>query len=447
MATVKAHAAPSKEFFVRMITKDIDLKDCILDLIDNCLDGARRNSTNAPDADRYAGFAARIEVTADRFKIEDNCGGISVNQAIDYAFHFGRRKDAPPGEHSIGLYGIGMKRAIFKMGNAISLRSSTGADSFSTEIDVEAWLAKPPLMGADGALYEDWDFDLDHAPPLAHPGTQIFIEELHAEVSRQFADPTFRNGLIRIVSRDYAQFIAKGFTITINGIPVAGFRFAVRQSEDIKPMRTQYVDETGVRVEIIAGMAAPPPEDLTPTERRSESDYYGWFVLCNDRVIVASDKGEQTGWGEGGGPQWHYQYNGFLGMVEFAADDPTLLPWRTTKRDVDDTNPTYRRALVRMREVARTWVKYTNDRRVDIERAKQAEARAAPRPIFALEHNEALKMPAPAAVQKVLYSSIQYTKPVGHIEKAKKLLKNQRMSNARLGELTFDYFIENEGDA
>lgn len=446
LAILKAHAAPTKEFFVRMITKDIDLEDCILDLIDNCLDGARRSSANAPDAKRYAGFAARIEVTLDRFKIEDNCGGISVDQAIDYAFHFGRRKDAPPGDHAIGLYGIGMKRAIFKIGNSISIRSSTVDDSFGTHIDVDAWLAKPPLKGADGALHEDWDFDLDDAPPLVHPGTQILIEGLYPEVSRQFADPTFRNGLIRIVSRDYAQFIAKGFSITINGIPVAGFRFAVREGEDIKPLRTQYVDETGVRVEIIAGMAAPPPEDLNPTERRSETDYYGWFVLCNDRVIVASDKGEQTGWGEGGGPQWHYQYNGFLGMVEFAADDPTLLPWRTTKRDVDDTNPAYRRALVRMREVARTWVKYTNDRRVNIERAKQAEARAVARPIFALERNEAMQMPKPAAAQKVLYSSIQYTKPVGQIEKAKSLLKGPRMSNGRMGELTFDYFIEHEGD-
>lgn len=447
MAILKAHAAPTKEFFVRMITKDIDLEDCILDLIDNCLDGARRSSASAPDATRYAGFAARIDVEPGCFKIEDNCGGIGVDQAIDYAFHFGRRKDAPPGDHAIGLYGIGMKRAIFKMGNAISIRSSTAKDSFCTDIDVDAWLSKPPLKGADGTLHEDWDFDLDEAPPLAHPGTQISITELHPEVSRQFADPTFRNGLIRIVSRDYAQFITKGFSITINGTSVAGFRFAVRESEEIKPLRTQYVDETGVRVEIIAGMAAPPPDDLNPMERRSETDYYGWFVLCNDRVIVASDKGEQTGWGEGGGPQWHYQYNGFLGIVEFAADDPTLLPWRTTKRDVDDTNPAYRRALVKMREAARAWVKYTNDRRVDIDRAKQAEAQAVARPIFSVERNDALRMPTPTVARKVLYSSIQYTKPVGEIERAKRLLKSPRMSNARLGEATFDYFVEHEGDA
>jgi len=429
-----------------MITKDIHLEDCILDLIDNCLDGARRSSRDAPEVARYANHAARIELTRQGFRIEDNCGGISVDQAIDYAFHFGRRREAPPGDHAIGLYGIGMKRAIFKMGNKISIRSSTDKDSFRTDIDVEAWLAKPPLERSDGTVQEDWDFDLDEAEPLAHPGTQISIEQLHEEVARQFDDPAFRNGLIRIVSRDYAQFIAKGFSISINGQPVPSFGFAVRESEDIRPMRQEYQDESGVQVEIIAGMAGLPPDDLGPTERRPESEYFGWFVVCNDRVIVASDKSVQTGWGDGIGPAWHFQYNGFLGIVEFSSEDPTLLPWRTTKRDVDDTNPTYRRALVKMRDAARVWVKYTNDRRVDIEHAKQTEARAPSRPLFEVRQNVAMKMPTPPGPRRVEYSSIQYSKPVSEIDKAKRLLKSSRMSNVRLGEATFDYFMEHEGD-
>lgn len=36
----KATAFPTKAFFVRMITRDISLEDCILDLIDNSVDGA-----------------------------------------------------------------------------------------------------------------------------------------------------------------------------------------------------------------------------------------------------------------------------------------------------------------------------------------------------------------------------------------------------------------------
>ena len=39
----KVGANPTKAFFVTMITRDITLEDCILDLIDNSVDGAWRS--------------------------------------------------------------------------------------------------------------------------------------------------------------------------------------------------------------------------------------------------------------------------------------------------------------------------------------------------------------------------------------------------------------------
>ncbi len=36
----KAKASPTKAFFVRMITRDIALEDCVLDLLDNSVDSA-----------------------------------------------------------------------------------------------------------------------------------------------------------------------------------------------------------------------------------------------------------------------------------------------------------------------------------------------------------------------------------------------------------------------
>ncbi len=37
-----AKGTPTKEFFVGMLTRDIELSDAILDLLDNCLDGVVR---------------------------------------------------------------------------------------------------------------------------------------------------------------------------------------------------------------------------------------------------------------------------------------------------------------------------------------------------------------------------------------------------------------------
>lgn len=45
--TKKIHTDPTKDFFVTMITRDILLRDCIFDLLDNSIDGARRTLSGA----------------------------------------------------------------------------------------------------------------------------------------------------------------------------------------------------------------------------------------------------------------------------------------------------------------------------------------------------------------------------------------------------------------
>lgn len=179
----KIDASPTKDFFVRMITRDITLEDCILNLLDNCIDGAgkdleRKGISHSEDS-LYEGYQAKIVVKENSFFIDDNCGGISLDEAIDYAFHFGRRPDAPKDtEFAIGLYGIGMKRAIFKLGNLINISSCTDNECFQVNIDVNHWLEHP----------KDWDFDLDEVENKESLGTSIKVTELKEAVSREFSD-------------------------------------------------------------------------------------------------------------------------------------------------------------------------------------------------------------------------------------------------------------------
>ena len=83
-----AIALPTKRFFVSMLTRDIDLTDAILDLVDNCLDGALRSAGSA--AVEYSKHSIEIEVSAAMFKISDDCGGIPRIIAKNYAFKMGR---------------------------------------------------------------------------------------------------------------------------------------------------------------------------------------------------------------------------------------------------------------------------------------------------------------------------------------------------------------------
>jgi hypothetical protein len=39
---LRINASPSKEFFIHMLTRDVQLTRAIIDLVDNCIDGAKR---------------------------------------------------------------------------------------------------------------------------------------------------------------------------------------------------------------------------------------------------------------------------------------------------------------------------------------------------------------------------------------------------------------------
>jgi len=114
-------ANPTKDFFINMLTKDIPLTRAIIDLVDNSIDGALRLRPGG----NYDHLQINITINNTKFVIQDNCGGIPLNIAKNYAFLFGRPAKAEFTPNSVGLFGVGMKRAIFKMGTYFEVESKT----------------------------------------------------------------------------------------------------------------------------------------------------------------------------------------------------------------------------------------------------------------------------------------------------------------------------------
>ncbi len=140
----KFSAEPSKYFFIDMLTRDIPLEWAILDLIDNSVDGARneiitkRKDFRSPKA--YKGFYIHLKLNEKEFVIEDNCGGFTKKAASEYTFKFGRPKgenDFPKG--SVGRFGVGMKRGMFKIGTYFIVETKNGKDHFIVEEDIVAY--------------------------------------------------------------------------------------------------------------------------------------------------------------------------------------------------------------------------------------------------------------------------------------------------------------------
>lgn len=442
-AKTRAVANPTKFFFVNMITRDITLEDCILDLIDNSVDGAWRCEGSRPmglaDGTDLSKYEIRIVAQPDRFTVTDNCGGMTLEDAVDYAFTFGRTSDQHD-DFSIGVYGIGMKRAIFKIGKVIKVRSTfTDADAdgqrvaFAVPIDVDSWLTNdaPP-----------WDFDLVEDVKLPQDGVEVDISKLTSGAANAFESSTFIENLRRTISRDYSIHLNRGLKVFLNDKEVRPWNFELRAGEEFAPIRLEYQDED-VKVELIAGMAAPPPETNEPSEDDEGDRRYGWYVICNGRIVLAADKSTVTGWGTDNWPQWHYQYAGFIGIVMFTAARASSLPLTTTKRSVDTTSDVFKRAKSRMRDVSKTWIAYTNARKQAVEEAKQKESAAPSVSIYSLPMRATVELPQLTITRRTeKVANVHYSVPLAKMKKLAQAMGSINMNYREVGLKSFDYAFD-----
>lgn len=429
-----AIAQASKAFFIDMLTRDITLEDCILDLLDNAVDGAKKRSGPTSGSRKYAGTTATIEFTKDFFQIVDNGSGISITEAEKYAFRFGHEElDKKTTAHVIGAYGIGMKRAMFKLGNLVHLSTSTGKESFVLNLNVANWKKeKDPV----------WRFPLTKvvaAGTTVERGTEIRIREPHPEISERLTNPRFENMLRRVIQRDYGYILSQGFEVTLNGVKLKAEIPEFRQSDDLAPgVANEVVRKVGIRVK--AGLAEAPPDDTSAEAGSPKADRWGWYVVCNDRVVVSGDKSALTGWGVDNVPSWHPQYNGFLGIVEFNGPAAEL-PWLTTKRNVDPTHPAYVRALVKMKEMTTIFTAYTNRRKGSAKVAKATEKAAPKVPVTQFSMNQQLKLPSFDDHRVML---VEYRKPEKEIKELGRALGLVQPSAAEVGMRAFEYAYERE---
>jgi Histidine kinase-, DNA gyrase B-, and HSP90-like ATPase len=438
-ASDTADANPSKSFFISMLTRDINLADCMLDLLDNSVDGASKSNgatrKSSAGVRPYAGKTVKLSFDQNHFTIEDNSGGITIEAAKHYAFRFGRPDEAPDLKAgSIGLYGIGMKRAMFKMGNVVHLTTSTGSESFELRLNVDKWRRDDQN--------KDWTFELKkvaRSGTTVPMGTKITISELYPSVAREFKNPHFVSSLIRSVSRDYAFILSQGLQVELNGKKLSETLPTIRESDDFVAFRHRDKLD-GVSIEITAGFADSPPDDTSATGKYPEVEAYGWYVVCNDRVVVTADKSSLTGWGQDPVPTWHPQFGGFMGVVRFDANDPRKLPWKTTKRDVETSSAVYQHALTMMREATKKFTDYTNKRRAESKKAKRLEKRAKAAPVTRLTKDSQFKFPEFDGDTV----AIEYVKDRREVEDAAEALKLRGASPSEVGIRTFDYFFERE---
>jgi hypothetical protein len=442
---------PTKKLFIDILTRDIPIRDCILELLDNAVDSYTRNGINEKRE-------IQLNFDKDVLTVCDNCGGVNKEKLQKEVFRFGT-KDFLNNVPTIGLYGIGLKRSIFKLGKLIIFETDDGKDYCKLEIDVNDWLKKKDKDGND-----KWDLALTKTSEskLAHgekPYTKIKIKKLRSETIETFV-PNFETNLKETVKIYYSRFIQNDkISFYVNDEEQKGFEIKVKSSNDFKPVKVEDCYE-GVKITIICWL------DLKGDQKRAQKKvgHQGWNVFMNERLVIFDDTSEDTGWvaeGRSFLPKFHSLFNRFRGVVFLNTDDPSKLPINTSKNGFNKEGKIYHYLLNLMVKVARPFItfmskKYNEQKeKINIkedellaiidEDSRKKEIIETPIDDTKTEYQSKFMPPALKTETRstIDQTSILFKKPKRQVDIIKKILKVY--TNKQVGEKTFDYYWESEG--
>lgn len=435
---------PTKEFFVNMITRDISIKEAILDLVDNSVDGARR-----VNKDNYSGLFVNLELSENSFILKDNCGGFSLEHAKNYAFRFGRPNEAELKGGSIGRFGIGMKRALFKMGETFKVETKTEIDHFQVDVNQTEWMDKKETITKDRKDIEvdDWSFNYSVVTPesenLNNNGTYIKVNNLCSEISSDFMSDDFLNDLEDDLENVLSFPIEKGLKITLNGNEIQKKNIEIYNTY-CKPYIKTFSND-GVDYRIICG--------LGNTGKPSEA---GWYIYCNDRLVVEADTSHITCWGVGSLPNFNNDFAMFRGVIFLNSESTIKLPLTTTKKGVDTSSDVYKKLIGYMTRAMNPVISFLKDVR-KLETPKEYRAMLKDqndnslnivelREIIISEETDNSFTPPSLDYEDVQkkpnYVRIAFSKERDEAEKVREY--SGRKNFKELGEFLYDYYVSME---
>jgi hypothetical protein len=454
-ADLTVEAEPEKALFVEMLTRDIELIPAIMDLLDNSIDGARAHIDDESPAEN---FWVEIQVSADQFQIRDNCGGIDLDTARKYAFRFGRPPEYKGTKRSVGQFGVGMKRALFKLGETFSIESRAASTRFNMTVDVSAWMADKDSI---------WTFTMSEAergydPEINGRGTTITVTDLHASVMEDLADGAFLSLLKEQIRFRHQGALAEGITVRLNNERLEGLSKELLSGPDFRPLNHSFVvksDRGDVAVRLIAGITTLERREIGRDEGEAENfkggTEAGWWIFCNDRLLLMRERTRLTGWGENL-PNYHPQYRQFRGYAYLSAASTEALPWNTTKTGIDEESRVWRQVQARIKIAGAEVVSVINRLKAEARTGTsdedmptlRAASAAALSPTEALPESDRFSVPEPRkatrkrAPKKPRTQKMQFEVILERFEAVANLLGTSIV--AEVGRRTFDYYYERE---
>jgi len=434
-----ASADVRKRFFIEMFTRDISLEDCVLDLIDNSIDSyLLKHSISisqlifGPDANGVGREMGNVDVTCSerQIKVVDTCGGIPRKRAIEDVFCFGHDEENQQAG-KLGAYGIGMKRALFKIGNKFHIVSQTAKEGFDVSLKLDEW-----------AKSKDWKIPItfiDGTGSETKAGTSITITELHEEVVLRIKEGGVPKNILDDAATTYPYFLGQCVQLRVDGVDVAPRPIPFGESDGVVRAAREKFEQNGVKVTLAASVA--------PGQRTTEQA--GWYILCNGRVVVDANKNELTGWGAELA-SFQPKYRSFVGLASFESEDPLRLPWSTTKRDLNRESTVFIRARALMATMSKPILTFLNSQYPSEPTIEAADIRSAVESVREVSFREIASKPAagfsytPPKKREKKVEWVRFSASIASLDKVRRHLRRPALTASEIAKLTFEHFVKTE---
>lgn len=304
---------PDKRLFWSIIS-DYDFKTAICELIDNAIDTWMGRLSRGT-------LEIEINVESDRqiITIADNSGGVAEENLPNLIAPGASRND--PGAETIGIFGVGSKRAVVALAEDICIKTRHGnGPSFQIDINND-WLESP-----------DWEIPHYRIPAITPSSTSIRLSALRKRISDLDVDE-----LRSHVAEVYAWFLAiDDCNISINAVPAQPREFDTWGYPEQNPPRearfSENVDGATISIEVSGGLI---------TDRDPVSENYGVYIYCNNRLVVKNLKCREVGYfvtSEAGVPHPDASLCRVIVRVNGGAK---YMPWNSSKSAVRFDHPVF----------------------------------------------------------------------------------------------------------
>lgn len=320
---------PEKRMFWSIVN-DYDTRMAVCELVDNAIDPWLSKKANRKP------LSIAIDLDADRqlLSIRDNAGGVPLEHLRYLIAPGGSMNNAM--SHSIGVFGVGSKRASVALGEHVEIKTRHGK-GVTMGIDVTPeWLESPT-----------WQIASYELPDIAQGTTEINVSRLRRPLGQ--AD---EEDLRLHLGETYSQFLPAGCTISLNGEQVVARTFETWAfPPDYQPRSMSFdipFEEGILTAQITGGLI---------TDRDPEGENYGVYFYCNDRLIVKDLKVRDVGYyvsAEAGVP---HPDASLCRVVVRLTGPARLMPWTSSKTGINYDHAAFRALRPRLVELVSYFTK------------------------------------------------------------------------------------------